>query len=510
MISRSSSRIEHAGVEKELSLGLLSEPSRFSPSGKAQGGSLAESIPRNTSLWLLSASRTQVALIGAALLALTFTIDVATGREVSVGVLYVLPIMVWAVAFSEVEVIFLSVTCAILRIYLVDTLGPLDSLLRGLLSLAAFAGSGLFVVQLVNNERLSAFHLRELQAETRRRIETEEQLRVLAESSPAAIFTIDAEGRMLSANEATRRLFGIDPGSSLEGLQVDAHLPVLAGAVRMPAGTREFRTSAQSQGTRVNGDLFVAQTWFSTYQSPSGRRLAAIAVDCSDEVREREEQNLHRLLENNRIIAGAVAHEIRNVCGAVSVVHSNLQRVPELRGNEDFAALGSLVEALERIASVELEARVKHQNLRADLREVLNSLNVVIRPNWSESDASLRWDVPEHVPRVAAEPFGLLQAFLNLAENSLRAVQDSEVKELRVSLSHSGGFVAVLFEDSGPGVAAPERLFEPFQQGAKMAGLGLFVSRAILRSYGGDLRYEPAGGQCRFTVYLRTAEEPHS
>ena len=47
------------------------------------------------------------------------------------------------------------------------------------------------------------------------------------------------------------------------------------------------------------------------------------------------------------------------------------------------------------------------------------------------------------------------------------------------------------FEDSGPGIAAPERLFQPFQQGAEGTGLGLYISRAVLRSYGGDLRFEP-------------------
>jgi C4-dicarboxylate-specific signal transduction histidine kinase len=66
----------------------------------------------------------------------------------------------------------------------------------------------------------------------------------------------------------------------------------------------------------------------------------------------------------------------------------------------------------------------------------------------------------------------------------------------------------VRFEDSGPGVAEPDRLFAPFQPGANGAGLGLYVSRAILRSYGGDLKWEPrAAGSC-FTIELEPANEP--
>jgi len=54
----------------------------------------------------------------------------------------------------------------------------------------------------------------------------------------------------------------------------------------------------------------------------------------------------------------------------------------------------------------------------------------------------------------------------------------------------------------GPGVAAPERLFQPLQEGSEEAALGLYVSRAMLRSCGGDLRYEAqAAGAC-FVVEL--------
>jgi hypothetical protein len=41
----------------------------------------------------------------------------------------------------------------------------------------------------------------------------------------------------------------------------------------------------------------------------------------------------------------AVAHEIRNLCGAVLVVHKSLSRVQELESNEDFKALGSLIQS---------------------------------------------------------------------------------------------------------------------------------------------------------------------
>jgi two-component system sensor kinase FixL len=54
------------------------------------------------------------------------------------------------------------------------------------------------------------------------------------------------------------------------------------------------------------------------------------------------------------------------------------------------------------------------------------------------------------------------------------------------------------------GIASPYELFKPFQPGANSTGLGLYVSRAILRSFGGELKFEPRGRGCCFAVSLAT------
>ena len=47
----------------------------------------------------------------------------------------------------------------------------------------------------------------------------------------------------------------------------------------------------------------------------------------------------------------------------------------------------------------------------------------------------------------------------------------------------------------------------PFQPGAKATGLGLYIARAVVRSYGGDLRYEPQlRGSC-FALQLWPADD---
>ena len=100
-----------------------------------------------------------------------------------------------------------------------------------------------------------------------------------------------------------------------------------------------------------------------------------------------------------------------------------------------------------------------------------------------------------------------MQVFLNLAKNSRRAMQETAEKRLTISTSRQQETVVVRFEDTGTGVANPENLFRPFQRDAKATGLGLYVSRALVKSFGGDLVYEARDRGCCFAVVLQAVSD---
>src|SRR5277367_4503809 len=135
----------------------------------------------------------------------------------------------------------------------------------------------------------------------------------------------------------------------------------------------------QTRGQRENGDVFLADVFFSTYSTAAGPRLAALLVDGSEVLREREEASLQQLLAGSRILVAAVSHEIRNVCGAIGVIHENLVRKGSLKGDQDFEALGSLVETLSKVASLELKRSVGvSESISTDLSEVLTDFRIVL------------------------------------------------------------------------------------------------------------------------------------
>jgi two-component system, LuxR family, sensor kinase FixL len=98
-----------------------------------------------------------------------------------------------------------------------------------------------------------------------------------------------------------------------------------------------------------------------------------------------------------------------------------------------------------------------------------------------------------------------LQVLLNLTKNSRRALEDTDLKQIDISVAVEHRIVSIRVCDTGPGIAQTEKLFQPLQKGADATGLGLFLSRAFMRSFGGDLRYDPGTPGCCFVIELSIA-----
>ncbi|MGA8311323.1 MAG: ATP-binding protein [Terriglobales bacterium] len=341
--------------------------------------------------------------------------------------------------------------------------------------------------------------MEELVKEVSLRREAEEQLQVLLESSPAAIVTINASGEICLANQAAQQLLA--PNVSLKGQSISSYLPSLR-TVLQTQPSRTFRTTLQCKGQRSTGEAFLAGVWFSTYQTVSGLRLAAVVVDLSEELRNREDLSLDHLLRTSRILVSAVAHEVRNLCGAAVVLQQNLSRVRGLTDNEDFQALTSLIQSLERMSALSLKTAPPDAAATVELPSVLDELRVLIEGTLGESSIQIEWQTPAHLPLVWADRYGLTQVFLNLVKNSQRAMESTDAKKLCISAMIEEKHVAIRFEDSGIGVTNPDNLFRPFRPGAETTGLGLYVSRSIMRSFGGDLLYEPRPQGCCFAVVV--------
>lgn len=445
-----------------------------------------------------------------ALIALIALIDWRIVAEVPLGFLYLLPMLILGRILRPWQTALTAGLCT----YLTEEFDQFPwnlrtGLPRDVLYFMAFFSIGVFVYEMNRNRQTSIRHLHEIEEQRDARREAEEQLKILIESSPAAIIMADSGGSVLMANEAAHRMLAVK-APALLGRSIHRYFHSLSNVPIRETGEQLFRTVMQARGQRDDGEWFLAEICFSTYQTASGPRLAAMILDSSEEFRTREESSLHQMLAGSRIAVSAVSHEIRNVCGAIAVVHRNLSRNPRLAQDKDFEALGNLVVALERIAAVDLRP-YPDQAMEVDLLAVLDDLRIVIAPSIEDKDIACVWALEPDLPAVWADGTNLMQVFLNLTTNSIRTLSGkASDRELTISARREGGRVTVEVLDNGGGVAEPSLLFHPFQTGAQNTGLGLYLARAFARSFGGDLRYKQLPGSACFVVELapvRLAEE---
>lgn len=193
-------------------------------------------------------------------------VDWWTKPYFSLGFLYLFPIMLAAGFLPRWGTIGLGVVCAVLSERF-SNLDPSDSHIRLGFEALALCGCGLLTSEVLRNRRLN--------------LESQQRMRVLVETSPAAIVTVNERGFIELANRAAAELMAPKTGD-LIGQPVAAFLPELHHALRWEEGP-QFRTSMQCRGHRGDGESFLAEVWFSTYKEGTTPKLAAIIADVTEE-----------------------------------------------------------------------------------------------------------------------------------------------------------------------------------------------------------------------------------
>ena len=110
------------------------------------------------------------------------------------------------------------------------------------------------------------------------------------------------------------------------------------------------------------------------------------------------------------------------------------------------------------------------------------------------------------LPRVLGNSNQLLQAFLQVVENAVDALQEAGGGRLQVSLRHEGNEVIIEFADTGPGLRDPQRVFDPFyttKPVGKGTGLGLSATYGVVQDHKGQITcYNRPEGGAAFEIRL--------
>jgi len=137
----------------------------------------------------------------------------------------------------------------------------------------------------------------------------------------------------------------------------------------------------------------------------------------------------------------------------------------------------------------------------SDIVALITDIVETVQQRADEIGATLEWAPPADMPQLLFDPEALSRAILNVVTNALDAVEDRSgaMVSLRVACDTERELVRITVSDNGEGMT-PETIAEIFNlfvstKGARGTGLGLTVSRKILREHGGDIRVSSQPGE---------------
>jgi two-component system, NtrC family, sensor kinase len=214
-----------------------------------------------------------------------------------------------------------------------------------------------------------------------------------------------------------------------------------------------------------------------------------------EDLRRTQEQLLQseKMSAVGQLISG-VAHELNNPLTAILGYAQLLEGAGLDQRSADYVRkLFKQAQRTHRVVQnlLSFARQRKPHKQEVDLCKVLEESLTLREYDLKVNNISLERDIPEDVPSVVADPHQLEQVFLNIVNNALDAmVENSDNGVLKVRVSKKDAYVCVEFDDSGPGIKDPTRIFDPFyttKSIGKGTGLGLSICYGIVKEHGGEI-----------------------
>ncbi|NDV97902.1 sensor histidine kinase [Yangia sp. PrR002] len=332
-------------------------------------------------------------------------------------------------------------------------------------------------------------------------------------------------------------------------LRRTADLPVINMTGVLMIDVRPARRYALLQSAAVGAGalFFLALLWFAVERRQA---LAAINLALEQRVSERtrdlEEANLAlrrevverqeaeaalkrtqaELVQASKLSAlgkmsAGISHELNQPLMAIRSFAENgaafLDRGKPERAAENLGRISDMAGRMGRIiknlrAFAKAEPGPAH---RVGLASVVEQALELMQRRIDSTGTKVDWQRPARPAIVMGGEVRLSQVVVNLISNALDAMQGGPDRRLHLRISHddAAGLVRLTVRDSGPGIAEPDRIFDPFYSTKEVGpeegmGLGLSISYGIVEGFGGKLRgTNLPGGGAEFTLDLRQAEE---
>ncbi len=282
-----------------------------------------------------------------------------------------------------------------------------------------------------------------------------------------------------------------------------------------PVDVDELRVSVRRglEHRRLEGELETARDEMRALDARMRREMDDAAADLRD-LRDRvaeldaANQRLQDKQSQHDTFVAMVAHELRGPLNPI-INYAQIAKRPTISAEtrdhymdlivEHAFRLNRLVDDLQtatRLSTGRFTLKRESCDLAAALDELVESFRATVRDHRFE----LRRPAGEVIAEVDRDR--VMQAARNLIDNAVK--YSAEQTAIEVSLAATDAQVTITVRDYGMGIpeAEMQRIFEAFTRLGKSSevpgsGLGLFITRGIAETHGGQLRVESGAGSER-------------
>ncbi len=326
---------------------------------------------------------------------------------------------------------------------------------------------------------------------------------VTLQSIGDGVISADSEDRVLIVNRMAERITGWTQSEA-------AGKPI--GEVFHPEG--DVLVDREGISRRIEAGT-------SPVLDDGGRTVGTVLVirDVTEKAQTEAAMVNAQKLESLGVLAGGIAHEIRNPLSSVNISISSIERACGASSGLEPDRKEKIDRILEQMRSAAAKMglvvqRVMDYSKPFPPRKEAVDLNKVIEESIRLSMSTLRKreiavlkDLDPDLAACRVDAQMIEQVLVNLITNACQAMEGAEgAKLLEISSAVQDGRIVLRVSDSGPGVppSLRERVFDPFFTTRKDgSGIGLSFSHRIVADHGGSLRVDTSRwGGAEFRIEL--------
>lgn len=334
--------------------------------------------------------------------------------------------------------------------------------------------------------------------------EQEQYYSTLLEQVATGIVVINESGSILQANSSAKELLNYQSLTHIEQLKrVDENLHQAFIRLREESAHQFVKVIHQNRVTQLS----LLATTFKDHE----RALRIISIhDISNELDAKEIESWQKLIR-------VLTHEIMNSISPITSLSETLLKYfipPEKPVNEKTVA--NTIKGLEVInergvglirfvESYRKLTKLSNPILKPiTLKKLIKHLLLLLENEPNFHRIHFQIEVNPIDISIEADEAQLSQVFINLIKNAMQAVENVAEPQIIISAQHTkNGQTEIKITDNGPGISPEiiEQIFIPFFTTKENgSGIGLSLSRQIIKNHGGSIDVVSSPGNTVFTI----------